>query len=72
MISFTPHMQITAHSVIELLTIFDEFSSSSKLKPNKSNGKIAEIDILKEFKLELCGLKCLNPENKTAEILGCH
>lgn len=72
MISFTPHMQITAHSVIELLTIFDEFSSSSKLKPSKSNGKIAEIDILKEFKLELCGLKCLNPENKTAEILGCH
>ena len=72
MISFTPHMQITAHSVIKLLTIFDEFSTLSELKPKKSNCKIAEIDILKEFKLELCGLKCLNPENKTAEILGCH
>ena len=47
-------------SLIGVMKVFDMFSSLSGLKPNKSKLEVAGIGGLKEVKLALCGMKCID------------
>ena len=42
------------------------------LRPNFSNYEIAGIDLLKDAKVALCGLKSLDLTKKSIKILGVH
>ena len=59
-------------SVINLLEIFKHFSQFSSLEPNKSKCEIAGIGVLKEEKVALCGMRCVNLHEDTTKILGIH
>ena len=47
-------------SVIELIKTFDIFSTFSEVKPNKSKCEIAGLGALKEVKLALCEMECID------------
>ena len=59
-------------SVIEILKIFDKFSQTSGLKPNKSKCEIAGIGALKAVRVTLCGMQCINLNEQTVKSLGIH
>ena len=59
-------------SVKNLLEIFKHFSQFSGLKPNKSKCEIAGIGVLKEVKVALCGMRCVNLHEDTIKILRIH
>ena len=46
--------------VIELMKIFDIFSTFSGLKPNKSKCEVAGLGALNKVNLALCGMECIN------------
>ena len=48
---------------------FDIFSTFSGLKPNKSKCKTAGLGALKEVKLALCGMECIDLVFNTIKIL---
>ena len=57
-------------SVIEILNVFDRFSKVSGLKPNTSKREIARIGGLKQAKVALCGMQCINLKKESLKILG--
>ena len=57
-------------SVIQILKVFDNFSKNSSLKRNKSKCEIAGIGDLKRVRVALCGMQCINLNEKTVKILG--
>ena len=59
-------------SLIEVMKVFDIFSSFSDLKPNKSKCDVAGIGALKGVKMALCGMKCNDLRLNTVNILGIH
>ena len=59
-------------SLIEVMKVFDTFSSLSGLKPNKSKYEVAGIGALKGAKLVLCCMKCTDLRSITVKILGIH
>ena len=59
-------------SLIEVMKVFDIFSSFSGLKPNKSKCEVAGIGALKGAKMALCGMKCIDLRLNTVKILGIH
>ena len=58
--------------LIEVMKVFDIFSSFSGLKPNKSECKFTGIGALKGTKLALCGMKFIGIRLNTVKILGIH
>ena len=48
------------------------FSNFSGLKPNKTKCEIAGIGVLNGVQVALCGMKCVNLNNKTVKIIGVH
>ena len=59
-------------SMIEVMRVFDIFSSFSGLKPKKSKCEVAGIGALKGAKTALCGMKCIELRLNTVKILGIH
>ena len=59
-------------SVINLLEIFKHISPFSGLKPDNSKCEIADIGILKEAKVTLCGTRCANLHEDTIKLLRIH
>ena len=59
-------------SMIEVMRVFDIFSSFSGLKPKKSKCEVAGIEALKGAKTALCGMKCIELRLNTVKILGIH
>ena len=59
-------------SLVEVMKVFDIFSSFSGLKPNKSKCEVTGIDALKGAKLTLCGMKCIDLRLNSVKILGIH
>ena len=57
-------------SITELINELNTFSKFSGLKPNKTKCEILGIGILNEIQVALCGMKCVNLNNKTVNILG--
>ena len=57
-------------SVIELMKIFDIFSTFSGLKPNKNKCEIAGLDALRGVKLAFCGIKCIDLMFNAIQILA--
>ena len=60
------------NSIIELMNELNTFSNFSGLKPNKTKCKIAVIGVLTVVQVALCGIECVNLNNKTVKILGVH
>ena len=60
------------NSIIELMSELNTFSNFSGLKPNKTKCEIAGIGVLNGVQVTLCGMKCVNLNNETVEILGVH
>ena len=48
---------------------FDVFSTFSRLKPNKSKCKTADLGAMKEVKLARCGVECIDLMFNTIKIL---
>ena len=48
------------------------FSNFSGLKPNKTKCEIAGIGVLNWVQVALCGMKCVNLNNKILKMLGVH
>ena len=46
------------------------FSKFSELKPNKTNCETAGIGVLNGVQMAFCGMKCVNLNNETVNILG--
>ena len=46
------------------------FSNFPGLKPNKRKCEITGIGVLNEVQVALCGMKCVNLNNKSVKILG--
>ena len=46
------------------------FSEFSELKPNKTNCETAGIGVLNGVQMAFCGMKCVNLNNETVNILG--
>ena len=59
-------------SLVEVIKVFDIFSSFSSLKPNKSKCEVTGIDVQKGTKLALCGMKSVDLRLNTVKILGIH
>ena len=59
-------------SLIEVMKVFDIFSSFSGLKQNKSKCEVTGSGAVKEPKQALCGMKCINLRLNTVKILGIH
>ena len=59
-------------SVKKLMNIFDTFSISFGLKPNKSKCEIAGIDVLKGVSIKLCRMECITLTKNSVKILGIH
>ena len=59
-------------SLIEVMKVFDTFSSFSDLKLNKSKCEVAGIGTLKGVKMALYGMKCIDLRLDTVKILGIH
>ena len=57
-------------SIIELMNELNTFSNFSGLKPNKTKCEIAGIGALNGVQVALCGMKCVNLNNKIVKILG--
>ena len=47
-------------------------SNLSRLKPNSTKCEIAGIGVLNGVQVALCGMKCVNLNNKIMKILGVH
>ena len=60
------------NSIIELMNELNIFSNISELKPNKTKCEIAGIGVLNGVQVALCGITCVNLNNKTVKILGIH
>ena len=60
------------NSIIELMNELNTFSNFSGLKPNKTKCEIAGISVLNGVQVALCGMKCVDLNNETVEILGVH
>ena len=58
------------NSIIELMHELNNFSNFSGLKLDKTKCEIADIDVLNGVQVALCGIKCVNLNNKTVKILG--
>ena len=58
------------NSIIELMNELNIFSNISGLKPNKTKCEIAGIGVLNGVQVALCGMKCVNLNNKSVKILG--
>ena len=56
----TTFFQKDKESLIEVMKVFDIFSSFSGLKPNKWKCEVAGTGSLKGAKLSLCGMKCID------------
>ena len=54
------------------MTELNTFSNFSGSKPNKTKCKIAGIGVLNVVQVALCGMKCVNLNNKTVKIFGVH
>ena len=48
----------------------NNFSNFSGLKLNKTKCEIADIGVFNGVQVALCGIKCVNLNNKTVKILG--
>ena len=48
------------------------FSKFSGLKPNILTCEVAGIGALKEIKMAVCGIKCIDLTTETIKILGVH
>ena len=59
-------------SIIELMNELNTFSNFSGLKPNKAKCEIAGIGVLHGVQVALCGMKYVNLNMRTLEILGVH
>ena len=59
-------------SIKELINTFSTFSRYSGLKPNHEKCKIAGIGVLKNVKVAVCGMKCIDLCNDTIKITGIH
>ena len=59
-------------SLIEVIKPFDIFSSFSGLKPKKYKCEVAGMGALKEVKMALCGMKCIDLRLNTIKILDVH
>ena len=59
-------------SALKLMKAFDVFSTFSRLKPNKSKCKTADLGAMKEVKLALCGVECIDLMFNTIKILEDH
>ena len=59
-------------SLVEVIKVFDIFSSFSSLKPNKFKCEVTGIDVQKGTKLALCGMKSVDLRLNTVKILGIH
>ena len=59
-------------SLVEVIKVFDIFSSFSSLKPNKSKFEVTGTDVQKGTKLALCGMKSVDLRLNTVKILGIH
>ena len=57
-------------SIIELVSVLNAFLNFSELKPNKTKCKSTVIGVLNGVQVALCGMKCVNLNNKTVKILG--
>ena len=55
-------------SIIKLISELNNFSNFSGLNPNKT--KYECISVLNGVQVVLCGMKCVNLNNKTVKILG--
>ena len=51
---------------------FKLFSKFSVLKPNILKCKVAGIGSLKEVKMAVCGIKCIDLKTETIKILSVH
>ena len=56
----------------ELINAFSAFSTYSALKLNYKKPKIASIRVLKNVKVAVFGMKCINFSNDTVKITGIH
>ena len=59
-------------SLIEVMKVFDIFSSFSGLKLNKSKCEVTGSGAVKEPKQALCGMKCIDLRLNTIKVLGIH
>ena len=57
-------------SITELMNELNTFSKFSGLKPNKTNCETSGIGVLNGVQVALCGMKCVNLNNETVNILG--
>ena len=57
-------------SIKELLNTINYFSSFTDLKPNLSKCEVAGIGALKEVKVAICGIKCIDVIKEVIMILG--
>ena len=60
------------NSVIELMNELNIYSNFSGLKLHKTKCEIRGIGVLNGVQVALCGMKCVNLNNKTVKILGVH
>ena len=60
------------NSMKEMANSFHIFSSFSGLRPNLSKCEIAGIGVLKEVKVAVCGILCVDLVLDTIKILGTH
>ena len=58
--------------MIELVKELNTFSNFSGLKRNKTKCEIVSIGVLNGVQVALCGMKCVNLNNKTVKIIGVH
>ena len=58
--------------MVEVIKVFDIFSSFSGFKPNKSKCEVAQIETLKGEKMALCGIKCIGLRFNIVKNLGIH
>ena len=72
MIFYTPLMLMVLLSLIELMNELNISSNFLGLKPNKTKFETAGIGVLNGVQVALCGIKCVNLNNETVEILGVH
>ena len=56
----------------ELLNTFATFSKYSALKSNHEKCEIARIGVLKNVKVTVCGMKCIDLCNDAIKITGIH
>ena len=56
------------NSLIELISELNTFSNFSGLKPEKTKCEILGIGVLQEVQVALCGMKCINLNDKTVFI----